>query len=160
MRFEMEIGGFDEIMRTLDQIEEKSQAIADMGLYEGAKIMADEVNKSAEKIKAEQFKHAKDGEKRKPSLEEKEIVMNAKAGIAKFNKHGDGADTSIGYSKAGYATLKGKRVPVAKIVNAINCGTSFMDKQPVIRNTANRTRNRASDAIKNKIEEEIDKITK
>jgi hypothetical protein len=61
---------------------------------------------------------------------------------------------------AGYATLKGKTVPVPKIVNAINSGTSFMQKQPFVRKAANTGANKAMSAMKESIQEAFDKMNK
>jgi hypothetical protein len=61
-------------------------------------------------------------------------------------------DTSVGLQNSGYAELKGKTVPIPLIANAINSGTSFMQKQPFMRKAL--TKRRAAEA---KIERELEK---
>jgi hypothetical protein len=126
----MKVDGIEELSEMLTAMEERAPAVASKALYEGAGIMADEIRKGAASIRTAPFKWASSsrGETRLPSPEELEIVQAAAAGIAKFNKNGTEVDTSVGFRNAGYAKLKGKTVPIPKIVNAINSGTSFMKK--------------------------------
>ena len=161
MGYELKVDGMAEISETLSKLEERAPAVAAKALYEGAGIMADEVRKSADSIRTAPFKWASSsGETRLPSPEEKEIVQQAAAGIAKFDKNGTEVQTSVGFRNAGYAQLKGKTVPIPKIVNAINSGTSFMKKQPFVRKAATAGGQRAISAMKEVIETEFDAMTK
>jgi hypothetical protein len=87
-------------------------------------------------------------------------MIQSGCGISKFEKNGDGVGTSVGFSNAGYAMLKGKRKPIPLIANAINSGTSFMQKQPFFRKAVANATPKATAAIAQKIEAEIDAITK
>ena len=122
--------------------------------------MADAVSRAVQGIVTEPFKYAKGGTKRKASPEEKAIIANAKTGVAKFRKNGISVQTSVGMQNAGYAQLKGKTVPIPKIVNAINSGTSFMKKQPFVRKAASSASPKALEAMRKRIEEEFDAIGK
>ena len=157
MPYTMKVDGMEQISETLTNLAEKAPAVAAMALYDGAGVIADEIGKQAKSIKTEPFRGKVD--KRKPSPQEKDIVLNAAKGIAKFDKDGTEVETSVGYRNAGYATLAGKKVPVPKIVNAINSGTSFMTKQPFIRKAATSGKRAAIDAMEKKINEEFEKIT-
>lgn len=157
MPYTMKVEGMEKISETLSSLAEKAPAVAALGLYEGAGIIADEMGKQAKEIRTEPFRGKVS--KRKPSPQEKAIVLNAARGIAKFDKNGTEVETSVGFRNAGYATLAGKTVPVPKIVNAINSGTSFMTKQPFIRNAAKSGGKAAIDAMEKKINEEFEKIT-
>ena len=162
MPYQMQVDGIEEISETLSKLEERAPAIAAKGLYEGAGVMADAMNTAAAGIKTAPFKWAsmRRGETRLPSPEEKAIVQQAAAGIAKFNGSGAEIDTSIGFRNAGYAELKGKTVPIPKIVNAINSGTSFMRKQAFVRQAKRNGENKASEAMKTAIEAEFEALTK
>ena len=159
MPFVMEIDGMAEVSEMLTKLEEDAPKIAAKALYEGAGIMADEIKKGAESIRTAPFKYAREGT-RLPSPEEKEIVMQAGVGIAKFNKEGAEVDTSVGYRNAGYADLNGKQKPIPVIVNAINSGTSFMTKQPFVRKAASSGGKKAMEAMKTAIEAEFEARTK
>ena len=160
MPYELKVDGMEEISETLTKLEEKASGVAARALYEGAGIMAGEINQSAKQIKTAPFEYAKDGQTRFPSAQEKAIVERAAAGIAKFNKNGAEVDTSVGFSNAGYAELAGKTVPVPKIVNAINSGTSFMQPQAFIRKAKTRGGHKAMQAMKESIEKDFEEITK
>lgn len=155
----MKVDGMAEISEMLSKMEKQAPAIAAQALYEGAGIMADEVKKGAEAIRTAPFQFARKNV-RLPSPEEKEIVMKAAAGIAKFNRGEDSVDTSVGYRNAGYAMLGKKQKPIPQIVNAINSGTSFMQKQPYVRKAASKGAPKAIQAMKAKIEEAFEAITK
>ena len=158
MAMTVKVNGLETISMMLQDLGDKAEGIASRGLFEGAGIMADEIRKEAAGIRT--GPGASRESARYATQEEKQIVMNAAAGIAKFKKNGTEVDTSIGFRNAGYAEINGKRVPIPKIVNAINSGTSFMHKQPFVRKAANRAKERASEAIRASIEADLNKITK
>lgn len=159
MAYKLQVDGLAELSETLQKMGDDAQKVAASALYDGAGIMADEIKKTAETIQTAPFKYAREGQ-RLPSPEEKDIVVKAGTGIAKFDKDGDEVNTSVGYRKAGYADLNGKQKPVPLIVNSINSGTSFMKKQPFIRKAANSGGKRAMDAMKAKIESAFENMTK
>jgi len=159
MAYQLKVDGMAELSETLSKMEEAAPAIAAKALYQGAGIMAEEIRKGAAQIKTAPFQYAKNGT-RLPSPEEKQIVMDAGAGIAKFNKNGTEVDTSVGYRASGYADLNGKTKPIPLIVNSINSGTSFMKKQPFIRKAANSGGKKAMAAMESVIEAEFEAAQK
>ena len=162
MPYKMKVEGMTEISEMLNQLEERAPGVAAGALYEGAGLMADALNQGAQSIKTEPFHYVvfPGNITRLPSPEEKEIVTTAAAGIAKFNKSGTEVDTSVGFRDSGYAELKGKMVPIPKIVNAINSGTSFMRKQPFVRKSASKATPKVIAQMKKYIEEAFDAIGK
>lgn len=186
MAWSMKTTGMDELVRRMDKIGEQAVGAASQGLYKGAGVVADSVSAAVRGIATEPFKYASDGQKRKPSPEEKAIVANAPHGVAKFKNNGLRIDTSVGFNHAGYAAItwsharnnvrtkykvKGGKAtrawmasggtsskPVAVIANAINSGTSFMEKQPFLRKAFSKSNGAAQGAMEAKIREELDKI--
>ena len=159
MAYTMKVDGLTELSEMLTNMAEKAPAAASKAVYEGAGVVADEVRNQIGKISTAPFHYAV-FVTREPSPEEKAIVEQAGAGIAKFRKNGSEVETSVGFAKAGYATLKGKTVPIAKIANAINSGTSFMKKQPFMRRAANNGGKKAIDAMKKSIEKSFEEMKK
>ena len=147
MAFRMEVTGVADLIQKMDKIGEKGRECASLALYEGARVTADAVGGAVQGIATEPFKYARGGKKRKPSPEEKAIVAGAKHGVAKFRKNGVSVQTSVGYQNAGYAVLNGKTKPIPQIANAINSGTSFMQKQPFIRKAFSQSKGAATAAI-------------
>ena len=134
MAINMKVEGLLGLSEQLAQLGEDAQSVASSALYEGAGIMATEIQNGAEGIKTAPFHFAVFGT-REPSPEEKEAILGA-VGIAKFEKNGAEVNTSVGYGNTGYAMVAGKRKAIAQIANAINSGTSFMNKQPFVRKAA------------------------
>lgn len=158
MAFSFEVTGMNELIGNMDKLEEQAPHVAARGLYDGAGVVADAVSQAVQGIATEPFKYAARGKTRKPSPEEKAIVTGAKHGVAKFRNTGVSVQTSVGYQNAGYATLNGKTKPVPLIANAINSGTSFMQKQPFMRKAFSQSKGAATAKIEATILEEIEKL--
>lgn len=186
--FNIEVTGMDELINNLEKLGgAKAREFGSLGLYEGAGVVADKVSTAIRGIATEPFKFAKGGRKRKPSPEEKAILMNAKHGVAKFRFDGNTVDTSVGLQNSGYGAIEwnharstnsrtlykmdkngravhaskgeGKAMkPVPLIANAINSGTSFMEKQPFLRQAFSTSKAPAIAKIESKIKEELEKI--
>jgi HK97 gp10 family phage protein len=156
MPYSVQVEGMKEISDMLAKLGDKSTAAAASGLYDGAGVMAGEIQQKAGSINTAPFHYAV-FITREPSPEEKEIVQQG-IGIAKFNKNGSEVNTSVGYGNAGYAMLAGKQKAVAQIANAINSGTSFMKKQPFVRNAVASARRKSEEAIVKTIEAKFNEI--
>ena len=162
MGYTMKTEGLDEVSTMLTQLGDKAEKVASSGLYDGAGVMADEVKRQADSIQDGRFHYSvfPGATTRLPSYEEKQAVVNAGAGVAKFDKNGSEVNTSVGYSNAGYTYIAGKKKPIPLIANAINSGTSFMKKQPFFRKAVSRGTRPAEEAIINRIEERFDELIK
>ena len=158
MAINMKVEGLLGLSEQLAQLGENAQSVASSALYEGAGIMATEIQDGAEGIKTAPFHFAVFGA-REPSPEEKEAILGA-VGIAKFEKNGAEVNTSVGYGNTGYAMVAGKRKAIAQIANAINSGTSFMNKQPFVRKAATSGGKKAGEAITKSIEDKFNAIMK
>ena len=150
----------EEVSKMLTAMEEKAPGVASQAVYKGAGLMRDAVAGGVESIKTEKFHYAvfPEATQRLPSPEEKEIVMQADPGIARFDKNGTEVQTSVGYANSGYAILKGRLKPIPVIVNAINSGTSFMKKQPFVRNAARKAKSKTEQAMKEAVETAFEAI--
>lgn len=188
MAYKCVTNGMDELIQAMEQLGNAGRGAAAGGLFEAAGKYADSVSRAVNGIAVEPFKYAAGGRKRKPSPEERAVLQGAGgAGIAKFKSNGLSVDTSIGYSKSGYAIVGGSlrknartnyrydaetgRVvhaskakagsqnvkPVAVIANAINSGTSFMEKQPFFRKAVRQADGAARSAFEAKAVEILDK---
>lgn len=147
MAFSIKVDGLNELIQQMGKVPENAAKVASLALYDGAGVMADAVSKAVNGIVTEPFKYVTGGRKRKPSPEEKAIIQNARRGIAKFKRTGEGVNTSVGMQNSGYAELNGKTKPIPLIANSINSGTSFMQKQPFLRKAFSQAKGRATAAI-------------
>ena len=108
--FSFKVEGMQELFSRMKKAETKALGIAAQGLYEGAGIVADAVSKEINGISTEPFKYVKDGQKRKPSPEEKAALAAAPHGVAKFRKKLDRVDTSVGFNMSGYVNVNFKHM--------------------------------------------------
>ena len=158
MAMTMKVDGIEELSRKLTDLGDRAEEVAAKALYAGAGVMANAYRNAAASVRAQPFRYAV-FKKRDPSFEEKAAIQG-QTGIARFDKNGSEVQTSVGFSGSGYVTIAGKQKAVRKIANAINSGTSFMNKQPVFRKASTQTAKAASAAIVAKAEKLIDEITK
>ena len=152
--------GIGELEMKLQEMEASTaHDIAAAALYEGAGVVADAVSRAVRGIATEPFRYAAGGRKRLASPEEKAVLESAGKGVAKFRDDGATVETSVGMQNSGYGTIAGRRKPVPLIANAINHGTSFMTKQPFIRQVNSQSNGPALSKIENKLREELDKLS-
>jgi hypothetical protein len=159
MPYTMKTDGLEDVEKLLTTLGDKAGAVASAGLYEGAGVMADEIQRQVNAIRTEEFRYTVFGQ-RSPSPEEKAALQSVGAGIAKFDKNGGEVDTSVGFSNAGYAEVNGKRKPIPQIANAINSGTSFMKAQPFFRKAVHSGQRKAVEAIGRGIEDKVEALIK
>lgn len=198
MSWQMTVDGMAEISELLNRIEAEAPAAAAEALYEGAAVMRKGLAEAALAIRTAPFKYARGSEKRLPSPEEKQIVLEAGVGVAKFDRNGYEVSTSVGYNADGYADVNWNHMsskartnykkqsfhgkanmttstlkfagayrrgvqntkPIGVIANAINSGTSFMQKQPFFRKGVSKHQQAAMDAMKRRIERRFEKYSK
>ena len=156
MPYNISTEGMEELEQMLRQAGDAAQGAASAGLYDGAGVIADAVSRAVQGIATSPFRYAVGGYKRKPSPEEKALLESAPKGVAKFRKNGISVDTSVGLSNAGYGEVNGKRKPIPQIANAINSGTSFMNKQPFFRKAVSQNAGKALGVMDKKIREKIE----
>ena len=159
MSFRFEVTGMEAMIAKMQDLPDKGRKVASMALYEGAGVVADSVSAAVHGIATEPFKYAARGQKRKPSPEEKEILLSAKRGVSKFKKKKTSVSTNVGMKSAGYASLKGKTKPIALIANSINSGTSFMEQQPFFAKAAETSAGRAAAVIEGGIKSRIKELS-
>ena len=159
MAYTAKVEGMAELSRKLSDLGEAAPGVASASLYEGAGVMADAVSQAVHGIATSPFRYAAGGTTRKPSPEEKALLEGASKGVAKFRKNGVTVDTSVGLANSGYGEINGKTKPIPQIANAINSGTSFMQKQPFFRKAVSKAQGPALSKIDSEIQKRIEQIT-
>ena len=160
MAMTMKTDGLEELTRIMAELGDKAKDVANGALYEGAGVMANAITQAVNGIKTAPFQYAAGGRTRLPSPEEK-AALTGKTGIARFRDTGEEVNTLVGINpRSGYADVNGTRKPIPLIARAINSGTSFMQKQPVIRKAVRQNKKAAEDAIVAKAEKMFGELTK
>lgn len=209
MAFMIDISGMEVLQKQFEKLQKEAPNAASYALYEGAGVVADAVSREVQGISTEPFKYVKNGQKRKPSPEEKATLQTAPHGVAKFHKKLERIDTTVGYNNAGYANVNWNHMkstartnykavsfkghssnassylkalretegsekygisktfgrhaqnqkPVGVIANAINSGTSFMERQPFMRKAFTKSKKAAMAAIEERLTKELEKLS-
>ena len=106
----LQLNGADQIEAMLGNLIGSTRGIAKASLYEGAKILGDEIRKETERLKESEPGKPKDTNKIYRSvtdLEKKQLLESL--GIMEFDTDFDGTRTVIGF--AGYGGRKTKKYP-------------------------------------------------
>ena len=163
MRMTLKQYGLEELVQTLEGIVQATPRIAKTSLYEGARVVADELRQAVETIPTEEH-HAVPGAKNGYQLayltpEEKQACLDG-IGVAKFDEEGGNYSTAVSFS--GYMDIKTERypngVPVPVIMRSIEIGSSVRQKYPVCRKAFNKAKPSALEVMQKTVDEEISKL--
>ena len=160
----IEFKGIDEYAKVLATLDNESEEIVKSAIYKGAAIVADEIKSGINSIPIQE------GDNGLPpvgtpenklygiSRKQKGDLMDS-FGLAPMENDGDYIQTKAGVD--GYGSIPTKKypggVPNVMLMRSIESGTSFRDKHPVFRQATNRARKRAEEAMKNEIDNQVQK---
>lgn len=155
--------GFDEYYSKLERLGAESENVCKKAVYQGAKVLADQISDSINSLPAvkevDNLKAYKSGEKSQLSIAQKKGLKDG-LGIAPFKIEGGAINTSIGFD--GYNSIKTKKYPNGQpnqlIARVVESGSSYMDKKPFIRPSVNQAKTNVINAMKEVIDEEFNKI--
>lgn len=135
--------GMDEYIRKLENLTAHSRGICKMAVWEGGKVVGDAIKAALEDIPV-QDEYVQKGEMRTGIRSEEKEAIIAAFGLSKM-RTGSSVSTKAGF-KAGTK------------IRAVESGTSYMQKHPVVRQAVNKSKTRAENVMKAKFEEATMKI--
>lgn len=135
--------GLDEWIVKLEKATDHSRGICKMAVWEGGKVVGDAIKSSLEDIPVQDHYVKKDVKRTGIRQEEKDAIIAA-FGLSKMR-----TEASIS-TKAGFKA--------GTKIRAVESGTSYMQKHPVVRKAINKSRASAESAMSAKLQEEIFKI--
>lgn len=139
----IKFSGLDEYIRKLENLTTHSRGICKMAVWEGGKVVGDAIKADLENIPV-QDEYVREGEMRTGIRSEEKEEIIAAFGLSKM-RTGSSVSTKAGFN----AGTK---------IRAVESGTTYMHKHPVVRKAINRARPAAEEAIKAKLEEETNKL--
>ena len=156
----MTIGkGMDEYLAKLGNLEFAAPGLVGQAIYEGAKVVADQVRAEIEALPTAESKRV--AIPRDPTQVEKDGLLDG-LGVAK--KKNDGGYINVKIGMDGYNTDKTKKYPQGKpnamIARSIESGSTVMKRNAFISRAVNKTKKEAEAAMQKVIEEGIEKIVK
>ena len=137
----IQFDGMDKYIKQLKTLESKSEEISGKAIYEGSKIVADEIRKNIEKLPS------KTGVTKKGLLEG--------LGIAPLQDDSGFLNVKIGFD--GYNE---KGTPNALMARVFESGSSGSRKHPFVRPAINATKKKAEAKMAEIFDEEIGKLMK
>lgn len=160
----IEFKGIDEYAKILAALGNESEEIVKSAVYKGAAIIANEIKSGINSIPIQEGENGlppmgtADNKLYGISRKQKGDLMDS-FGLAPMKNDGDYIQTKAGVD--GYGSIPTKKypggVPNVMLMRSIESGTSFRDKHPVFRQATNRARKRAEEAMKNEIDNQMQK---
>ena len=156
----MTIGkGMDEYLAKLGNLEFAAPGLVGQAIYEGAKVVADQVRAEIEALPTAESKRV--ATPRDPTQVEKDGLLDG-LGVAK--KKNDSGYINVKIGMDGYNTDKTKKYPRGKpnamIARSIESGSTVMKRNAFISRAVNKTKKEAEAAMQKVFEEGIEKIVK
>ena len=156
----MTIGkGMDEYLAKLGNLEFAAPGLVGQAIYEGAKVVADQVRAEIEALPTAESKRV--ATPRDPTQVEKDGLLDG-LGVAK--KKNDSGYINVKIGMDGYNTDKTKKYPRGKpnamIARSIESGSTVMKRNAFISRAVNKTKKDAEAAMQKVFEEGIEKIVK
>lgn len=160
----IEFKGINEYAKVLATLGNESEEIVKSAVYKGAAIVADEIKSGINSIPIQEGNNGlppvgtPENKLYGISRKQKGDLMDS-FGLAPMENDGDYIQTKAGVD--GYGSIPTKKypggVPNVMLMRSIESGTSFRDKHPVFRQATNRARKRAEEAMKNEIDNQMQK---
>lgn len=147
--------GLDDYTNDLKSLNEEAGRYIGQAIYEGAKIVTDQVRKEIDSLPV-QNGPVKRGERRNPTKAEVDGLREG-LGIAKKRIDNDFVHVKVGMD--GYNSHVTQKYPKghpnAMVARSIEAGTTYMNRIPFIRRAVNATRAEAEEKMREIIEQGI-----
>lgn len=162
----LKVDGMDDLEMQISELGNAAPAIAKICLYEGARVVADQLKAAVASIPTEghhAVPNARNGKQLYYMTESEKAACVAGVGIARFDSGDDKAQTAVGFngyqmdvSSDGYP----HGIPVPMLMRSIEIGSSVRAKNPVVRKAFRAAESGAMSAMMAKFEEIVGNLTK
>lgn len=152
----------EEFSLMLDKLTADSETIAKRAIFEGSKVVTDEIRKNLESLPEDRFRHLKKGEifTGVPGAQKKDLEKSL--GITPIEQYGNGYDAHIGFDGYGSKPTKKypKGVPNQLLARAVESGSEVRAATPFISPAIRSKRKEALKKMNDTVEEEVRKRTR
>ena len=153
--------GVDELIAQYEKLEGKSQEIMGAAVFNGADVVMGHIRGSVEGISTDNHYGTPENPCSGPTTYAKEGLVRS-LGITPARYDGSFYNVKIGFD--GYNGLKTKKWPQGQpnsmIARAVESGTSWMQKQPFMRQAENAARGPCEQIMRETVDRAIQKIVK
>lgn len=156
----MKTEGMDDVQLMFGKISNAGTAVAKMAVYDGARVMADEIRRETGALPVDKERYLSGGQKYAVITRRDKRDLAAHLGITKITRTTSGIRAVIGF--AGYGSHKThkykKGLPMALLARSLMKGTSVREKSPFIDRAVAKSAEPAIAAMIKTGESVIDKI--
>lgn len=149
---------YEEYQKKIEEIYEDTDAVLKAAVYEGAKVIADEIKSQIKALPIDDRIGTPEHPLQGVTKRQKADLING-FGLAPIKKKGDYINTKAGMD--GYGTVPTKKypngVPNQLLMRSVESGTTFRKKHPIFRPAVRKAKAAAVDAMKKRIDKEIEK---
>lgn len=130
----MQTEGMDDVSLMFGKISSAGTAVAKMAVYDGARVMADEIRREINALPVDKERYLRGGQKYAVITRRDKKDLAAHLGITKIQRSAEGTRAVIGF--AGYGSKRTKKyrngLPMALLARSLQKGTSVREKSPFI----------------------------
>ncbi len=145
--------GLDTYIAQLEKLSDSATGTMKMAVYDGAAVVADSIKLALNTIPV-QDEYVPKSEKRKGITQDEKDGLVQGFGLSEMRN-----DKGTINTKAGFSGKNKNGVNNVTVARQVESGTSWMEKHPVIRQAANRSKHAAEKAMEKTLESEIKKLT-
>ena len=143
-------------LQTIQRLGGDVEEVAKKAVYEGTKIMADQVRANIQALPTDEHWGTLENPLHGVKAIQKQGLLDG-FGVAEMRNDGGLINTMIGFDKSGYNKMGQPNLMVAR---ATQSGTSFSDKIPFFDNAVRATRSAARAKMVEVAEQEFEKLAK
>ena len=145
--------GLDTYIAQLEKLSDHAVGQMKMAVWEGGKVVADNMKAAIESLPV-QDEFVPRNKKRTGITSEEKAGLLSGFGLSKMRT---GREVT---TKAGFDGTNSKGMTNAGVARKVTSGTNFLKKNPAIRQAVTRSKAQAEEAIRVKLESEIEKLMK
>ena len=156
----MQVTGLEDFSRALESLGNAKTGVLKYALYEGVKVVREEVEKRIASLPVDKSRFLRDGDKYNVITRTDLEDLKRSLGVAKMQEAAGGVRTSISFD--GYGSVKTSKYPNGRpmimIARSIESGSSVRTKIPFVRQAVNASRPRAVAAMEEATHKKIKEI--
>ena len=154
------VTGLEDFSRALDQLGEARIGVMKYALYEGVKVVREEIVKRLDALPVDKSRFLKDGDKFNVITRTDLDDLKRGIGVAHMVEDNGGVRTSISFD--GYGSVPTSKYPKGRplimIARSVESGSSVRQKYPFVRQAVNASKSRAVEAMEKAAHEKITEI--
>lgn len=154
----MQVKGLDEYSEKVRRLSKNSTRIIKRGIYNGAAVVANEVKKGLQSLPVDNRYGTAENPVNGVSRRQKSDLIKS-MGLSEMRESNGYINTKLGWDGYGSTPTKTypQGVPNQMLMRSVESGTTFRKKNPVVRRSVNKSKERAIKKMAETVDEELRK---